>query len=66
MPTEKKEQIFSVKISEFELNMIISKLMELPAGQVYNFLRKLETETIKQRALPEDQKEYTEIKPLDS
>ena len=52
MSEEKKEVeviTFDVTFTQVEVSEIVSMLMEFPAGRVYNLLKKIESQTEKQK-----------------
>ena len=54
----KKIQVFNLKLDENEVAQMISMLLEFPGKQVYNVVRKMEVQTMEQRKLPDDKKEW--------
>ena len=49
MPEEKKAIEFDIHLTQPEISEIINMLMEFPAGRVYNLLKKIESQTEKQK-----------------
>ena len=54
----RKVQVFTLRLNEDDMGVLISMLMEFPGSRMYDVTRKLEVQTIEQRKIPDNNKVY--------